>query len=163
VAGEAVDELVQLLGGEVAAARHHCVDAAPVDFLQLLLRGFCRLRGGDVHGGDDVGLGVLLAGLVRAPVCVHGLFEVGGGEVAGESVGETQLRGKRCPEEGRPEDDDRHVGASAGHGMHTGEEGFVGKVSVQLLDVLGEAVGGAGDAPDGAQGLLVGAGRAPES
>jgi len=150
VAGEAVDQLVELLGAEIPATRHHRVDAATVHLLEFLLSLFGCARGGDVDRSDDVGLGVLLTGLVRAPVGVHGLLQVSGGEVAGEGVRQAELCSERRAEEGGPEDNDRDVRAGAGHRVHAGQEGLVGKVAAQLLHILGEAIGGTGDAPDSA-------------
>ena len=129
VAREAVHQLVQLVGGEVAATRHHGVHAAAVNLLQLRLRLLGGLGRRHVDRRDDVRLGVLLARLVRAPVRVHRLLEVLGREVASKRVGEAELRGKRRAEQGRSEDNDGHARAGAGHGVHPGDEWLIVEVT----------------------------------
>ncbi len=63
-----------------------------------------------------------------------------GREVRGEGVGQTELSGELSPEEGRSQDDERHVRSGAGVGADSGDPALTGEIPVELHDVAVETV-----------------------
>jgi hypothetical protein len=83
--------------------------------------------------------------------------------VGGEGVGQAERGGELGAEQARAEDPQRHVGAGAGNRLHCLAGLHGAEQRLQLQHVLGEGVGGGRIAAQGADRLLVGAGRPAEA
>ena len=161
--GGGLQDRVGLLGGEGAAPPQEQAHPGAFDLGEQLLRGLGVLGHDGVDPGDDVRLGQLLGGLELAPVQGDGLAQRVGREVGGEGVGQAERGGEAGAEQRGAEDVQRYVGALAGGGVDPGDPGLSGEVALQFQHVLGEPVGGGGVAAQCPHGLLVAAGRPPQS